>query len=313
MIQVTASRCVRAFVPAMAIVAVASFSDLARAQQRGAPPDYSSMVEQTTPLAPNLYRFEAVGPVLVGNAAALVGPDGVFLVDAQTPQMTDKYVAAIKAVSGGAPLRFLVNTHQHPDHTGGNLNMANMGVVLLARDELRVRLASGATPTPPGGLSVITYNGQGRTTIHMNGEDIQLVPVLNAHTDGDTVVYFPKADVIMVGDFYRSIQYPNFDRNNGGSIKGAIAAMNQVIAMARPTTKIVPGHGPVVDKTAMAANIELINTIQTRVAALVAQGKTQEEVIAAKPLADLDARVREIGTTGDRFLGQVYAELKAGK
>jgi cyclase len=193
------------------------------------------------------------------------------------------------------------------------LNMANMGVILMARDELRGRLAAGANPTPPAGLSLITYSGQSRTTIHMNGEDIQLIPVLNAHTDGDTVVYFPKADVIMVGDFYRSIQYPNFDRNNGGSIKGAIAAINQVIAMSKPTTKIVPGHGPVVDRTALSANLELINTVQTRVAALIGQGKTQEEVIAAKPLADLDARVKEVGTTGDRFLGQVYAELQAGK
>ena len=311
--MITASRLVRVFVPAIAIIALGFFVVGAQAQQRGAAPDYSSMVEQTTQLAPNLYRFEAVGPVLVGNAAALVGPDGVFLVDAQTPQMTDKYVAAIKAVSNGAPMRFLVNTHQHPDHTGGNANMAAMGVVLLARDELRARLAAGTNPPPPASLSVITYNGQGRTTIHMNGEDIQLIPVLNAHTDGDTVVHFPKADVIMVGDFYRSIQYPNFDRNNGGSVKGAIAAINQVIAMAKPTTKIVPGHGPVVDKTALTANIDLINTIQTRVAALIAQGKTQEEVIAAKPLADLDARVKEVGTTGDRFLGQVYAELKTGK
>jgi glyoxylase-like metal-dependent hydrolase (beta-lactamase superfamily II) len=136
---------------------------------------------------------------------------------------------------------------------------------------------------------------------------------MNAHTDGDTMVYFPKADVLMVGDFYRSIQYPNVDRNNGGSVKGVIDALNTVINLATPTTKIVPGHGPVVDKTAVAANRDLIITIRDRVAALVAQGKTQEEVIASKPLADLDAKVKEIGTTGDRFLGQVYADIKAGK
>ena len=149
----------------------------------------------------------------------------------------------------------------------------------------------------------------------MNGEDIQLIPVPNAHTDGDTMIYFPKADVLMVGDFYRSIQYPNVDRTNGGSVQGVIDGLNVVIALAKPTTKIVPGHGPVVDKDAVAAHRDMILTIRDRVSALIAQGKSQEEVIAAKPLADLDARARvqQAGTTGDRFLGQVYADLKAGK
>jgi len=181
----------------------------------------------------------------------------------------------------------------------------------MSRDELRAHLASGNNPMAPAGLPVITYKNP--VTMHINGDDVQLIPVMNAHTDGDTMVYFPKADVIMTGDFYRSIQYPNIDRNNGGSLKGVIDGLNAVVALAKPSTKIVAGHGPVVDKTAIAANIELINTIRTRVAALVAQGKTQEEVIAAKPLADLDAKVQQVGTTGDRFLGQVYAELKAGK
>lgn len=279
--------------------------------QAPAPPDYSKVEIQATQLAPNFYRLEAVGPVLVGNAGILTGPDGVLLVDAQFAQLTDKLVAAIKTASNGGQIRFLINTHHHPDHTSGDLNIAKLGAVILTRDELRAHLASGNNPTPAAGLPVITYSG--KTTIHMNGEDVELIPVLNAHTDGDTMIYFPKADVLMVGDFYRAIQYPNIDRANGGSLKGMVVGMNQVIALAKPSTKIVAGHGPVVDKTAVASTVELINTIQTRVAALIAQGKTQEEVIAAKPLADLDARVKEIGTTGDRFLGQVYAELKAGK
>jgi cyclase len=279
--------------------------------QAPAPPDFTKVEIQTAQLAPGVFRFEAVGPALVGNAGILTGPDGVLLVDAQFAQLSDKLVAAIKAASNGGQVRFLVNTHHHPDHTSGDLNMAKLGAVIIARDELRAHLASGNNPTPAAGLPVITYSG--KTTIHMNGEDVQLIPVLNAHTDGDTMVFFPKANVLMVGDFYRSIQYPNIDRTNGGSLKGMVAGMNQVIALATPTTKIVPGHGPVVDKTAVASTVELINTIQSRVAALIAQGKTQEEVIAAKPLADLDARVKEVGTTGDRFLGQVYAELKAGK
>ncbi|MEQ1912786.1 MAG: MBL fold metallo-hydrolase [Vicinamibacterales bacterium] len=279
--------------------------------QAPAPPDYSKVEIQASQLAPNFYRLEAVGPVLAGNVGILTGPDGVFQVDAQFAQLTDKLVAAIKTASNGGQVRFLVNTHHHPDHTSGDLNLAKLGAVILTRDELRAHLASGNNPTPAAGLPVITYSA--KTTIHMNGEDVELIPVLNAHTDGDTMVYFPKADVLMVGDFYRSIQYPNIDRTNGGSLKGMVAGMNQVVALAKPTTKIVAGHGPVVDKTAVASTVDLINTIQTRVAALIAQGKTQEEVIAAKPLADLDARVQQVGTTGDRFLGQVYAELKAGK
>lgn len=302
-------RSIRLLVPALAFAATVQVG-VAHAQAP-TPPDYSKVEVQTTQLAPNFFRFEAVGPALVGNAGILTGPDGVFLVDAQYAQINEKLVAAIKTASNGGQVKFLVNTHHHPDHTSGDLSMAKLGAVILSRDELRAHLASGNNPTPAAGLPVITYKGQ--TTIHMNGEDIQLIPVLNAHTDGDTMVYFPKDDILMVGDFYRSIQYPNIDRTNGGSLKGMVAGMNQVIALAKPTTKIVPGHGPVVDKTAVAATVELINTIQTRVAAMVAQGKTQEEVIAAKPLADLDARVKEVGTTGDRFLGQVYAELKAGK
>jgi cyclase len=295
---------------AVAVLAALAAGRMSAQAPAAAPPDYSKVEIQSTQLAPNFYRFEAVGPVLVGNAGAFTGPDGVFLVDAMFPQLNDKLVAAIKKVSDGR-IRWLVNTHHHPDHSSGDPNFGAMGVTIMSRDELRGHLASGNNPMAPAGLPVITYKNP--VTMHINGDDVQLIPVMNAHTDGDTMVYFPKADVIMTGDFYRSIQYPNIDRNNGGSLKGVIDGLNAVVALAKPSTKIVAGHGPVVDKTAIVANIELINTIRTRVAALVAQGKTQEEVIAAKPLADLDAKVQQTGTTGDRFLGQVYAELKAGK
>jgi glyoxylase-like metal-dependent hydrolase (beta-lactamase superfamily II) len=270
--------------------------------------DFSKVSIERSQLAPNVYRFEAVGPVLVGNTGILAGPDGVFLVDAGYAQLTDKLIASIKEVSDGR-IRFLVNTHHHPDHTSGNANIGMMGATLLARENLRVHLAGGNNPPPAAGLPVVTYDAP--VTIHMNGEDIQLIPVPRAHTDGDTMIYMPKADVLFVGDFYRSIQYPNIDRNNGGSLKGIMDALNAVMALAKPATKIVPGHGPVVDKTAVAANLAMITAIRDRVAALVAQGKTQDEVLAAKPLADFDSRVQQAGTTGDRFLGQVYADLKA--
>ena len=292
---------------AVALAAI-SFAALAHAQAP-APPDYSKVEIQTTQLAPNVYRFEAVGPALVGNAVILTGPDGILMVDAMFPQLNEKLVAAIKKVSDGR-VRFLINTHHHPDHSSGDAGFAALGATLISRDELREHLAA-AKNANPAGLPILTYGGH--ITLHMNGEDVQLIPVPNAHTDGDTMIYFPKADVLAVGDFYRSIQYPNMDRANGGSLKGILAGLDAVAALAKPTTRIVPGHGPVVDKAAVAANRELILTIRDRVAALVAQGKSQEEVIAAKPLADLDAKIQQAGTTGDRFLGQVYAELKAGK
>src|SRR5262249_6301270 len=149
-----------------------------------APPDFTKVEIQTTQLAPNFYRFEAVGPALVGNAGILTGPDGVFLVDAQFPQLTDKLMAAIKKVSDGR-IRFLVNTHHHPDHTSDNANIGMVGAVILSKDELRAHLASGNNPTAPAGLPVVTY--QGPVTVHINGEDVRLIPVPHAHTDGDTM------------------------------------------------------------------------------------------------------------------------------
>jgi len=260
-------------------------------------------------LGPGFYALQANGLSTVG---ALVGPDGVLIVDSGTAAFTDRIVAAVKTVSD-RPIRFLVNTHLHPDHTGGNENFAKLGAVLLARDELRTRLAVPGRGGPPAAAALPLLTYRDRVTFHMNGEDVELIPVRGAHTDGDTMIYFPKADALMVGDFYRSIQYPNIDLNNGGSVKGVVDGLNAVIALAKPTTKIVPGHGPVVDKNAVAANRDMILAIRDRVSALVAQGKTQEEVIAAKPLADFDVKVQQAGTTGDRFLGQLYTDLKAGK
>jgi glyoxylase-like metal-dependent hydrolase (beta-lactamase superfamily II) len=139
---------------------------------------------------------------------------------------------------------------------------------------------------------------------------VRLIPAPAAHTDGDTFVKFVKADVIMTGDFYRSIQYPNIDRANGGSLPGLINALDAVIANAGPNTKIIPGHGPTADRNAVTAHRDMVIALRDKVAPLVREGKTQEQVVAAKPTADFDAKVQQPGTTGDRFIGQLYAELK---
>jgi glyoxylase-like metal-dependent hydrolase (beta-lactamase superfamily II) len=193
-----------------------------------------------------------------------------------------------------------------------------MGTTIIAREELRNRLmhpapAANGQPTPPTaaiGLPLITYNGA--MVLHMNGETIRLFAIPRAHTDGDTIAQFVNADVIMTGDFFRSVQYPNIDRANGGSMNGMIDGLGRVVGLAGPNTKIIPGHGPTVTRDAVLAQRDLILTVRDRVRKLMSEGKSQDDVIAAKPTADLDAKVAEVGMTRDRFVGQVYQELKAG-
>lgn len=289
-----------------AVLLLAAPAALAQGQQ-----DFSQVQIKTTRLAPNVYMLEGQG----GQIGVLAGPDGVFMVDAQFAPLSEKIAAAIKQISD-RPIRFLVNTHVHGDHTGGNENFGKMGVTILARQNLRVRLekpnpaANGqpGVPMPQAGLPVITYDAP--MTIRMNGEEIRLIPAPVAHTDGDTFVKFVTANVLMTGDFYRSIQYPNIDRNNGGSLPGLIAALDAVIANSDANTKILPGHGPVVDRAAVVAHRDVVVGVRDKVAALVREGKTQEQVVAAKPTADFDSKVQQPGTTGDRFVGQLYAELK---
>jgi glyoxylase-like metal-dependent hydrolase (beta-lactamase superfamily II) len=277
---------------------------LAAASVYAQAPDFSKVEIKTTKITNNFYALEGQG----GTIGALVGPDGVFLVDTQFAPLTEKLVAAIKQISDGR-IRFVVNTHQHGDHTGGNGNFAKLGVVVMARDELRAGLAKADKPPPAAALPMVTYRGP--VTVHMNGEEVQLIPVPVAHTNGDTMVRFAAADVLMTGDFYRSVGYPNIDRNNGGSLKGMVEGLNAVIQAAGPNTKIIPGHGPIVDKTGVAAHRDMIMALRDRVAQSIQQGKTVEEATAAKLTSDYDTRLPgATPMTADRFVGQLYAELK---
>jgi cyclase len=294
---------------AVLLVLLTSLAVAGRAQQ---PADVQV---KTTKVANNFYTLEGNG----GMVGVLTGPDGVLMVDTQFAPMTEKLVAAIKQISDGR-IRFVINTHLHGDHTGGNENFGKMGATIFARENLRARLvkpnagANGApgVPAPSMALPVVTYDAP--VTIHMNGEEVHLIPVPVAHTDGDTMVQFQTADIIMIGDFYRSTGYPNIDLANGGSLKGMLDGLNAAIKLAGPNTKIIPGHGATVDRTGVAAQRDLIMAIRDKVAVLVKQNKTQAEVLAAKLTSDYDAKVTGASAmTADRFVGQLYTELKAGR
>jgi cyclase len=269
-------------------------------------PDFSKVEVKITELAPSLYTLEGQG----GTMGALVGPDGVFVVDAQFAPLTEKLVAAIRRVTE-QPIKYMVNTHVHNDHTGGNENFGKMGVLLFSRDQLRERLirpAGNAASAPPAALPKVTYDGP--VTLHLNGQNIQLIPIRAAHTDGDTLVRFPGSDVIFTGDFFRSMGYPNIDRALGGSLVGMLDGLGQTIGMMGPNTKAVPGHGNIVDRTFVTAHRDMIVTLRDRVAGLKRQGKTQQEVIAAKLTADFDSKVPgATAMTADRFIGQLFDEL----
>ena len=297
----------KAMIAGIALVACAPIA--AQAQQT----DFSKIEMKTTKIASNVYTLDGSG----GTIGVLTGPDGVLMVDSQFAPLGDKIVAAIKAVSDGR-IRYLVNTHVHPDHIGGNENIGKLGATIFARENLRMRMMKPAAqangqpgvPAPAIALPTVTYDAP--LIFHVNGEEVRLIPVPAAHTDGDTMVYFANANVIMTGDFYRSTGYPNIDRANGGTMNGMLAGFDAIVALAKADTKIVPGHGLVVDKTAVAAHKAMMMAVRDKVAALVRQNKTQDEVIAAKVTNEFDAKV--VGATpmtADRFVGQLYQEIKS--
>jgi cyclase len=286
----------------MLLVAFAAMAISASAQQ----PDFSKVEIKTTKYTDKFYTLEGQG----GMIGILTGPDGVFMVDTQFAPLSEKIAAAVKKASDNKPIRYIVNTHVHPDHTGGNENFQKMGAVLISRDQLRARLArpaGNAPAAPAAALPMVTYNGQ--MTFHMNGENIQLLGMPPAHTDGDTLVRFPGQDIIMTGDFYRSVGYPNIDRANGGSLVGMLDALGRVIAVAGPNTKIIPGHGPTVDRMAVMAHRDMIVAVRNHVAQMIREGKNAQAILAANPTSDYDSKVEQAAMTKERFINQLYAEL----
>ena len=266
-------------------------------QQPPAPPpplvDWDKVQIKTTDLGNNTWMLEGQG----GNITVAVGTDGIIMVDGQFAPLSDKIKAAIKAISP-LPIKYLINTHYHGDHTGGNENFARDGVTVVAHDNLRVRLAAGTiqgltgnkvAPRPPEALPKQTYFG-GSITLEVGGRKAILTHIANAHTDGDTWVYFPDANVLCTGDTSNNLKkYQNIDWANGGDVRGMIRAQDTYLKAGNDQTKIVVGHGPLASKKDVAEFRDMLVTARDRVEKLFNEGKTEDEVIAAKPLADLDA------------------------
>lgn len=277
---------------------------------RGPVVDFSKIAIHTTRLADDLFMLAGHG----GQITVLTGPDGVLMVDSQFAPLTGKIVAAIAAVSD-QPVRFLVNTHVHADHIGGNENFAELGALILSRRQLRCRMIH-PSPGPDGNRSpaaparawpVVTYDAP--ITLHLNQEDVELIPIRAAHTDGDTLVRFVKHDVLAVGDYFRSVQYPFVDIFNGGSLQGLLAGLDATIELAGPHTRIIPGHGPIVGRDALREQRNLVIATRDHMRALIAKGATLEDVLTAHLTDDSDGTVPDGPQTSERFLRWLYAEL----
>ncbi len=265
----------------------------------------------------NVYMVQRPGGG--GNIGVQVGPDGVLLVDALFAPLADRLVAAIKEVTD-EEIRFLINTHIHGDHVGGNENLANLGVLIFAHDNTRTKFLEESSHFPrqggsfapqqaAGGRPLITYDSA--IGFHLNGEEVRAFLAPPSHTDGDTFVYFPESDVLHLGDVFRTTSYPIIDKFNGGTLRGTIAALDLAISMAGPDTKVIPGHGlEIVGRVEMQEFLDMILDIRDQVYTMIREGKHLDEVMAAAPAAIYDAEWgQEAGWTAIDFVPLVYYEL----
>jgi glyoxylase-like metal-dependent hydrolase (beta-lactamase superfamily II) len=276
--------------------------------------DWSKVEIKTTDLGNKTYRLEGQG----GNITVAVGTDGIIMVDTQFAPLSEKIKAAIKAISP-LPIKYVINTHFHGDHTGGNENFQKDGATVVAQDNIRVRLAAGTTngtsgaktpPAPQGALPKQTYVG-GSITVEVGGRKAVLTHANNAHTDGDTYVYFEDANVLATGDVMNNNhRYQQVDFANGGDIRGMVRTTELWLKMTNDQTKVVVGHGPLAKKVDIATYHEMVKTARDRVGKLVQEGKSEAEVVAMDPLKDLNATWAASPEAGVNFLKQVYNSFK---
>ncbi len=251
-----------------------------------------------------------------GNIGVVSGPDGVFLVDDQFAPLHEKIVAAVRAIAPEGELRFVVNTHWHGDHVGGNEAMGRQGALLVAHENVRRRMSVAQVmklrpmeipAAAPGALPVVTFTESLR--FHLNGITISVEHPASAHTDGDALVWLEERDAVHMGDVYFNGIYPFVDVDSGGSIDGTIAAVEAALERIGPATRVIPGHGPVSGRAELEAYLEMLRDVRSRVATLIAEGKSAEQVLAAKPSAAWDAEWGDGFLDPDTFVRLIHASL----
>ncbi|MEE9327253.1 MAG: MBL fold metallo-hydrolase [Cocleimonas sp.] len=262
----------------------------------------------TTKLNDKIHMLAAEG----GNVGVFIGKDGTFVIDDQFAPLSDKLLAAIKSLGGDTP-QFLVNTHFHGDHTGGNENFGKKGAMIVAHYKVRERLLKGTLvkafdmktpPAPAIALPVVTYSEN--MHFHINNDDISIIHVPNAHTDGDSFIHFKKANVVHTGDIFFNGFYPFIDPDNGGSLKGMINAVDIILAVTDADSKIIPGHGPLADKKQLEAYGEMLQTAYDNLIKLKEMGLSAEQAKAKKPLEMLDAQWGNGLFSSDKWIEVVY-------
>jgi cyclase len=262
-----------------------------------------------TPITDQIYMITGKG----GNIGLFIGKDGTFLIDDQFAPLTEKIVKTIKSVGGDTP-KFLINTHYHGDHTGGNENLGESGTLIFSHDNVRESLSVGSfieafkmknAALSPAGLPVVTFSED--ISFHLNGDSVHAVHVPHAHTDGDSFIHFKAANVIHAGDIFFNGFYPFIDVPHGGSLKGTIKAADKLLALADEKTKIIAGHGPLGDKAQLKSYRQMLETAYARLSKLKNEGKSVEEAIAAAPLADLEETWGDGLFKGERWIELVYA------
>ena len=262
----------------------------------GAQPDFSEVEISTHHVAGTVHYLAGRG----GNIGLSIGDEGVVMIDDQFAPLSERIHAAVEGISNG-DIRFLINTHVHGDHTGGNANFAAMGVPIIAQDRVRSRLAVNR---PPEALPVLTYSED--VTIHLNGEEVHVIPMPPGHTDGDSIIHFVDSDVIHTGDMFRTVAFPVIDRGNGGTLSGTIDSLGILAGMAGPDTKILPGHGVVSGRADVIEFRDMVITVAGRVEELVAGGAgSYDEVAAADPTQGFNDKWGD----PNRFLTAVYEEV----
>jgi cyclase len=270
--------------------------------------DFSAVEVKATKVAGGVYMLTGGG----GNIGVSVGDDGIVLIDDQYAPLAPKIEAALKTIST-KPLRFIINTHYHGDHTGGNERFGSLAPI-VAQENVRKRLKEGTTTMfgpmpaqPKGALPVVTFNDT--LTIHLNGEDIRAVHYANAHTDGDSVIWFTQSNVVHMGDNFFNGMFPVIDLDNGGGVKGMIRAAEQVASMIPADTKVIPGHGPLGDRDSLRKFAEMLKATSAAVQAGITAGKTVDQLKSEKVLAAWEDPWGKGFIKTDRFIDLLYRDL----